>query len=681
MNKQRVRSSLKHFIGIFLVAMLLVAGTPARRAAAVLITRYVNGATGTDSPDCTSISTPCLTITYAIGQASDGNAIQIAAGTYWERITVDKSLTFTGSGMTTTILDGSSGGSVVAISSGKTVTINALTIKHGTTTGYGGGINNLGTLTLSHVKVTNNTANFGAGIYSSGNLNVTDSIISLNNATVNINSEGGGLALDGTNYTVTLNRVTINGNTATDFSGGIHDQINNTVSGSLTLANVTISGNTAKYNAALNTTNHSVTHVINSTIAGNSSSPVGGNGGIASYAPISFRNTIIADNQDFTCFVGTGGSLTSLGNNLDSRNDCLFTAPGDLHNTEPRLRLLADNGGTTQTMALSPRSPAINAGDDTACNAAPVSGLDQRGVSRPVGAHCDMGAYEYNSTYTLAARDDFDSDGKTDPAKFISSAGSVWWLKSTTGLWDGKWLGSDTFTYAGASDYDGDGKTDPAKFYPATGTVWWVKSSTGTLDGQWLGPDTFTYITGSDFDGDGRTDPAKFYPATGTVWWVKSSTGILDGQWLGGDSFQYVSGSDFDGDGKTDPAKFYSATGTVWWVKSSTGTIDGMWLGPDTFTYVPASDFDGDGRTDPAKFYPATGTVWWVKSTTGTLDGAWLGPEAFTYVAGCDFDGDGKTDPAKYVASTHTLSWLKSTTGLWSSVDLGTGTYTLALGK
>ena len=285
------------------------------------------------------------------------------------------------------------------------------------------------------------------------------------------------------------------------------------------------------------------------------------------------------------------------------------------------------------------------------------------------------------ANFTRKVRDDYDGDGKTDPAKFISSAGSVWWLKSSTGLWDGKWLGSDTFTYVGASDFDGDGKTDPAKFYSASGTVWWVKSSTGTLDGQWLGPDLFTYITGSDFDGDGRSDPAKFYPATGTVWWVKSTTGILDGQWLGGDSFQYVSGSDFDGDGKTDPAKFYPATGTVWWVKSTTGTIDGMWLGPDTFTYVPASDFDGDGKTDPAKFYPATGTVWWVKSTTGTLDGAWLGPGTFTYVAGCDFDGDGKTDPTKYDASTHILSWLKSTTGLWSSVDLGAGTYTLAIGQ
>jgi len=39
-------------------------------------------------------------------------------------------------------------------------------------------------------------------------------------------------------------------------------------------------------------------------------------------------------------------------------------------------------------------SPAINAGDDATCAAAPVSGLDQRGIIRPQGVHCDIGAYE-----------------------------------------------------------------------------------------------------------------------------------------------------------------------------------------------------------------------------------------------------------------------------------------------
>ncbi len=285
------------------------------------------------------------------------------------------------------------------------------------------------------------------------------------------------------------------------------------------------------------------------------------------------------------------------------------------------------------------------------------------------------------ANFIAKVRDDYDGDGKTDPAKFYPGTGAVWWLKSSTGLWDGKWLGSDTFNAVGASDFDGDGKTDPAKFYPATGTVWWINSSTGTLGGQWLGSDSFQYITGSDFDGDGKADPAKFYPATGTVWWVNSSTGTLGGQYLGADSFQYITGSDFDGDGRTDPAKFYPGTSTVWWVRSSDGKLDGMWLGSDSFQYIQASDFDGDGKTDPAKFYPGTGNLWWVRSSDGVMAGAWLGPGTYTYIAGCDFNGDGKTDPAKYDSSTQTLSWLNTNTSIWTDINMGTGTFTVVNGQ
>jgi hypothetical protein len=47
---------------------------------------------------------------------------------------------------------------------------------------------------------------------------------------------------------------------------------------------------------------------------------------------------------------------------------------------------LADNRGPTQTMALLPGSPAINAGDNITCPE-----TDQRGVARPQGSQCDIG--------------------------------------------------------------------------------------------------------------------------------------------------------------------------------------------------------------------------------------------------------------------------------------------------
>src|SRR5205814_2005 len=63
-------------------------------------------------------------------------------------------------------------------------------------------------------------------------------------------------------------------------------------------------------------------------------------------------------------------------------------------NGNANLGPLADNGGPTLTHALLLGSAAIDAGDDAVCAADPVSGVDQRGVIRPQGAHCDIGAYE-----------------------------------------------------------------------------------------------------------------------------------------------------------------------------------------------------------------------------------------------------------------------------------------------
>jgi hypothetical protein len=63
---------------------------------------------------------------------------------------------------------------------------------------------------------------------------------------------------------------------------------------------------------------------------------------------------------------------------------------------EPLLGVLADNGGPTWTRALTPGSPVIDQIPPAVCQdqfgTAPVP--HQRGVARPVGLACDMGAYE-----------------------------------------------------------------------------------------------------------------------------------------------------------------------------------------------------------------------------------------------------------------------------------------------
>lgn len=57
--------------------------------------RYVS-ASGTDSGACSNSASPCLTITYAVGQAVSGETIHVGAGTFNELVSVTKSLVFEG---------------------------------------------------------------------------------------------------------------------------------------------------------------------------------------------------------------------------------------------------------------------------------------------------------------------------------------------------------------------------------------------------------------------------------------------------------------------------------------------------------------------------------------------------------------------------------------------------------
>jgi hypothetical protein len=81
--------------------------------------------------------------------------------------------------------------------------------------------------------------------------------------------------------------------------------------------------------------------------------------------------------------------VKSGGHNIDSGTTCGFGASGDQSNTDAKLSPLQNNGGLTATDALLAGSPAI----DAAGNCPPPT-TDQRGVTRPQGAACDIGAFE-----------------------------------------------------------------------------------------------------------------------------------------------------------------------------------------------------------------------------------------------------------------------------------------------
>jgi len=84
------------------------------------------------------------------------------------------------------------------------------------------------------------------------------------------------------------------------------------------------------------------------------------------------------------------GKFKDAGFNFSSdRSIKLDRRMGSITNRDPRLDILRDNGGLVETMELLSGSPAIDAGDTNF-----VLSIDARGVSRPIGASGDIGAYE-----------------------------------------------------------------------------------------------------------------------------------------------------------------------------------------------------------------------------------------------------------------------------------------------
>jgi uncharacterized repeat protein (TIGR01451 family)/CSLREA domain-containing protein len=235
-------------------------------------------------------------------------------------------------------------------------------------------------LGMSACAVVSNTATNGAGVLSQGigaRASIYDTDIRGNVAT----SAGGGVFNNGL---MTLSASTIRGNQAR--SGGGIDHFG----GNLTMVNNTLSSNSAGDNGG-GLYNRSDASLTNLTISGNvAGGPETGGNIFNDTALVSLVNTIVTGSEaDGNCF-NSEGTINSLGHNLDSGNTCGFAATGDITSTNPLLGPLGNNGGPTPTHALDAGSPAIDAGDDSECPAS-----DQRGVTRPAGASCDIGSYEY----------------------------------------------------------------------------------------------------------------------------------------------------------------------------------------------------------------------------------------------------------------------------------------------
>jgi hypothetical protein len=346
-----------------------------------------------------TINTACAGSTLTFNPVLIGQTITLTSG----ELLISKSLTIQGPAANLTVMRSTAGGTPqfrvfnVTASNPAVVTIFGLTISNGSGGTNGGGILNSNTATLNVTTdvVSNNTAQFGGGILNLGNgpVNITTSTFNNNTAT----NSGGGIYNNGTNAVNVVNS-TVSGNTAAA-GGGIFN-----VQGGLNLNGSTISNNSAPGGAGagggiFNNNTATAAILINTIVAGNTAGTANG-----------------PDVQ---------GTFNSQGNNLigakDGSNGLTNGIKSDIVGTiatpvNALLAPLGNYGGPTQTMALLPGSPALNAGS----NALAAGLTDQRGsgFDRIVNGTVDIGAFESRG-FTITA-----TSGTPQNATILTAFGS-----------------------------------------------------------------------------------------------------------------------------------------------------------------------------------------------------------------------------------------------------------------
>jgi hypothetical protein len=359
---------------------------------------------------------------YEVGHAAPGDTIQFAANLNGSTIflksplDIATNLTIDGAGSGITV---SGGGAhpVLQIDTGVVATINALTIAGGSAPGAtGGGINNLGSLTLSNSTVTGNSAQGGGGIFNDGFLSLSNSTVTGNNA-----ASGAGIYNDGAG-TMIMSGDTVNNNTAT--AGGGVDNF-----GHMTIINCTIAVNIATKGGGIY--NGDLLNVVNSTVASNTVTGAGADGGgIYTTGELNLLNTIVfnpnsgaATKDDvFGVIAQTQGDLFGSGVTIAAGG----TLGGNVFTGNAVLGPLQNNGGPTATMALLPGSPAIGHGAKSSLiPGLSVPTLDQRGEPRPANSS-DIGAFQTEVPPPLGFIQDLYNDflGRTgDPSELNQWAG------------------------------------------------------------------------------------------------------------------------------------------------------------------------------------------------------------------------------------------------------------------
>ena len=175
-------------------------------------------------------------IQAAVDAAKPGATIFLWPKRYYDNVDVNKNLKIIGSGALLTTVDGQKLGSVFTIDYGVTATLSDMTIQNGQASN-GGGVDDLGTVTLRRCEITGNTAyNYGGGVWDDFNGILTVDSCNIHNNHANV--LGGGIISAG-GSTLNVKDSTFSFNTADENGGAISN------GGTVTLKNTIFIGNTA----------------------------------------------------------------------------------------------------------------------------------------------------------------------------------------------------------------------------------------------------------------------------------------------------------------------------------------------------------------------------------------------------------------------------------------------------
>jgi predicted outer membrane repeat protein len=372
-------------------------------------------------------ATPTIAKTQVQSLVGDGGGV-------WS----DGLVTVSNSSVASNTATGNGGGLLLEPPSGKTDTLTQVFIHDNTAqaTGQmpadvGGGGVYVELVSGSHLDVVHSTFSDNSASGGSGGGIYADS------HTAHEISVAAKVAVSGPS--MNLNASTFNGNTAANNGGGVY--VNG---GTASLLNDTFNGNSATNGGGIGAgaaagPNSTLT-MENLTVDGNSAKGGRGGGVWLNHDDATLHNTIVSGNTKTTpagtenCFVSTGSSLTSKGYNLADDTTCHLTQTGDQVPlvAHAALGALQNNGGpaTGGTGNISPTLTQLPGTGSTAVDLGDPSvfpPVDERNATRPqgVGPRSDIGAVEIGTVPTPTPTPTPSPTGGTLPTGTASPAGGV----------------------------------------------------------------------------------------------------------------------------------------------------------------------------------------------------------------------------------------------------------------